>query len=542
LSKKLLEKCDKNLTELSEHVQKLKNENKERLDEEYDRMVNNLRQVQEDRANENAWANPVLPDAILNEAIPGSIRTADFFLNFLRRLMEYLKHRMRTRTVLLESPAAFLRDLKSRVLIDRKPLRFCAERFASLARTLELADVSELSPVIKLTTFATLVSTYARGFSVIVEPFEVQSTGTINVGETKKTAATNDKKTTLRQRKFKNVPGQGDCFIHLNCMDASVAIKPVLDRFQTVIITSGTLSPLEIYPKILDFDPVIMASLTMTLGRPCISPIIVSKGNDQVEMSSRFESRSDPAVIRNYGSLILDMASIIPDGIVVFFTSYVFMEDIVATWYEQRFIDVILKKKLLFIETRDAIETSIALQNYIQACESGRGAILFCVARGKVSEGIDFAHHLARAVIMVGVPYQYTESRVLRARLEYLRDQFDIKENDFLTFDAMRHAAQCAGRGLRGKTDYGLMVFADKRYGRKDKRDKLPRWIQENIKEASVNITVEEAGVIARQWLRNMSQPFTMEHQRGVSLLTEDMLEADENVMEKFSYVMREVL
>jgi DNA excision repair protein ERCC-2 len=78
-----------------------------------------------------------------------------------------------------------------------------------------------------------------------------------------------------------------------------------------------------------------MASLTMTLGRPCISPMIVSKGNDQVEMSSRFESRSDPAVIRNYGSLILDMASVIPDGIVVFFTSYVFMEDVVATWYEQ---------------------------------------------------------------------------------------------------------------------------------------------------------------------------------------------------------------
>lgn len=81
----------------------------------------------------------------------------------------------------------------------------------------------------------------------------------------------------------------------------------------------------------------------------------------------------------------------------------------------------------MFIETRDAVETSIALNNYIKACESGRGAVLFCVARGKVSEGIDFAHHLARAVIMVGVPYQYTESRVLRARLEYLRDQFDIK-------------------------------------------------------------------------------------------------------------------
>jgi hypothetical protein len=67
-----------------------------------------------------------------------------------------------------------------------------------------------------------------------------------------------------------------------------------------------------------------------------------------------------------------------------------------------------------------------------------------------------------RAVIMFGIPYQYTESRILKARLEFLRDNHRIKENDYLTFDAMRHAAQCVGRVLRGKTDWGLMIFADK--------------------------------------------------------------------------------
>lgn len=43
--------------------------------------------------------------------------------------------------------------------------------------------------------------------------------------------------------------------------------------------------------------------------------------------------------------------------------------------------------------------------------------------------------------------------------------------------------------------------------------------------------------MIARQWLRQMSQPFTMEHQRGVSLLTEKMLDQDDQLMEKFRYV-----
>ena len=51
---------------------------------------------------------------------------------------------------------------------------------------------------------------------------------------------------------------------------------------------------------------------------------------------------------------------------------------------------------------------------------------------------------------------------LFQARLEYLREHFQIRENDFLTFDAMRHAAQCVGRALRGKTDYGVLVFADK--------------------------------------------------------------------------------
>ena len=98
-----------------------------------------------------------------------------------------------------------------------------------------------------------------------------------------------------------------------------------------------------------------------------------------------------------------------------------------------------------------------------------------------MSEGIDFDHNYGRAVIMFGyalypamffvffslmsvtsVPYQYTESRILKARLEYLRDAYRIRESEFLGFDAMRNAAQCVGRVLRGKTDWGLMIFADK--------------------------------------------------------------------------------
>lgn len=84
------------------------------------------------------------------------------------------------------------------------------------------------------------------------------------------------------------------------------------------------------------------------------------------------------------------------------------MEETITTWNEMGILNQILPHKLLFVETPDASETSLALFNYKRACDSGRGAVLFSVARGKVSEGIDFAHHYGRCVILFGIPYLNT--------------------------------------------------------------------------------------------------------------------------------------
>lgn len=68
-------------------------------------------------------------------------------------------------------------------------------------------------------------------------------------------------------------------------------------------------------------------------------------------------------------------------------------------------------------------------------------------------------------------------------------------------------AAQCVGRVIRSKADYGLMVFADKRYQRHDKRDKLPRWITSQLKEAHMNLSTDMLLVVAREFMRSMAQP-----------------------------------
>ncbi|KAI4472011.1 dna repair dead helicase rad3/xp-d subfamily member [Holotrichia oblita] len=519
INRRIIEKSSANIQVLERTIGEKTNE--EKLRHEYHRLVEGLKDASIARDSDVILANPVLPDDVLKEVVPGNIRNAEHFVSFLKRFLEYLKTRLRVQHVVQESPAGFLKDVQSKVCIERKPLKFCAERLASLLRTLEIADMTDFGPLILITHLATLVSTYTKGFTIIVEPFD-DKTPTVSIRFCILGNAVN----IALKIQFDN--------LIFSCLDSSIAIKPVFDRFQSVIITSGTLSPIDMYPKILNFHPVIMSSFTMTLARPCLLPMIVSKGNDQVAISSKFETREDIAVIRNYGQLLVEIAANVPDGVVCFFTSYLYLESVVASWYDQGVIDSLQRYKLLFIETQDSAETSFALMYYIKACESGRGAVLLSVARGKVSEGVDFDHHLGRAVLMFGIPYVYTQSRILKARLDYLRDQFQIRENDFLTFDAMRHAAQCVGRAIRGKTDYGIMIFADKRFSRSDKRSKLPKWIQEHLKDSLCNLSTEEAIQIAKRWLRQMAQPFTREDQLGVSLLTLEQLETEEaNKIEK---------
>lgn len=63
---------------------------------------------------------------------------------------------------------------------------------------------------------------------------------------------------------------------------------------------------------------------------------------------------------------------------------------------------VVQRHKLIFIETKDVVETTLALNNFKQACDCGRGAVFFSVARGKVAEGIDFDRHYGRLVLLLG--------------------------------------------------------------------------------------------------------------------------------------------
>ena len=464
-----LEAATRSLNRLEERVGEIAQNRKDKLVMEYEKLVKGLR----DAAPEDALVpNPIPPEEVLAEAIPGNIRRADHFLAFLRRLLEYFKRIIRTTHVITKSTVAFMTDLRLEAFVDRRPLRLCIERLERLVNTLEMTQVDELSAIARVALFASMLACEEQeSFMVLFEPRD----------EVNDTAC-----------------------LQLACLDPTLVMRRIFDRFSSVIITSGTLSPLSIYPRILDFDPAIAISLPNTLPRESILPLVVSHGSDQTPLSSQFAIRNDPSVLRNYGHLLAEAAQMTPDGLVAFFPSYLYMHHIIKAWHEMDMLESIAGNKLLFIETVDQGQTNKILKAFRRACDIGRGAVLLSVARGKVSEGVDFENHYGRAVIMFGVPFQYTESRLLKARLEYARGKFGVSESDYLNFDAMRSAAQCIGRVLRTKQDYGLMILADRRYSSHGKRDKLPAWIAQRIKPGNVDLSVDVLGQIGRHWFREM--------------------------------------
>mmetsp|Transcript_27360 Transcript_27360/g.33406 ORF Transcript_27360/g.33406 Transcript_27360/m.33406 type:complete len:795 (-) Transcript_27360:280-2664(-) len=481
-NRRSLEAAAANVSKLNRLINTEKEADQARLNAEYQALVEGLTASGAiDATAADVLGNPVLPDDILDEAVPGNIRKAQHFVKLLDIIIKHLKTRMRVQRVEKETPIAFLHNVQSTIGVESKPLRFAYSRLNSLLRTLRIVDLEEFTPICQVADFLTLVATpdYKNGFMIIIEPYDQRT------------------------------PHFEDPIIQFACLDASLAIKPVLKRFQSVIITSGTLSPIDLYPKLLDLQPKVRRSLSMSIVRPCICPMIVTRGTDQTPVTSQFNARENKAVVRNYGALLIDLAKSIPDGIVCFFTSYQYMENVVTEWHEQGVLAEVLKHKLLFIETKDVVETTLALDNYRRACDCGRGAVFLSVARGKVSEGIDFDRHYGRCVVLYGIPFQYTKSHILLARLEYLRRTFKIREDEFLAFDALRQASQCVGRVIRSKVDYGIMIFADKRYNNQSKRSKLPPWITQFLEESNANLSTEEAVNVCKSFLKNIAQPLS---------------------------------
>ncbi|EXB56322.1 Fanconi anemia group J-like protein [Morus notabilis] len=274
--------------------------------------------------------------------------------------------------------------------------------------------------------------------------------------------------------------------LSLWCLNPAVVFKDIAQLSLSVILTSGTLSP--------------MNSFSSELG---------------VQFGTSLEAAHviDNETQDSLGKSLEEIFKVVPGGSLVFFPSYKLMEKLRKRWCETGQWSQLNANKSLFVEPRGASQEDFesVLKDYYDAIygvnrplsgrrkrikslknndlaaaqcansTSTKGAALLAVCRGKVSEGIDFSDDNARMVvslsndILVSLKKKYNDAHKASKDL--------LSGNEWYCQQAFRALNQAAGRCIRHRSDYGAIIFLDERYQEERNRANISKWLRKSIRQ-----------------------------------------------------------
>ncbi|KAK5659129.1 hypothetical protein OQA88_1219 [Cercophora sp. LCS_1] len=341
---------------------------------------------------------------------------------------------------------------------------------------------------------------------------------------------------------YEKIPGKSpDIKLSYLLLSPTHAFSSIASSARAVILAGGTMSPFDDYKAHLfpTFPSSKIATLscghvippsnlcvwTLASTRPIPAGTANASATDVFEFS--FQKRSDRTLVKQLGLAILNICAVVPDGVVVFFPSYGYLDEVVKVWQTpdpagntKPVWERIEAKKTVFRESKGGSSDEV-LQSYTQAIlspdagASQTGALLLSVVGGKMSEGINFSDRLGRCVVIVGLPYPNINSPEWKARIEYIESSTAARltggdgsaapddagcapmgkeqaqavakqaARDFYENACMRAVNQSIGRAIRHRNDYAAIVLVDRRFGTDRIRGKLPGWITGGMVDGS---------------------------------------------------------
>uniref|UniRef100_R7WDR5 Putative ATP-dependent RNA helicase DDX11 n=1 Tax=Aegilops tauschii TaxID=37682 RepID=R7WDR5_AEGTA len=322
-----------------------------------------------------------------------------------------------------------------------------------------------------------------------------------------------------------------DAYIKFVMLCAEKTFSEVTDDAHVVIMAGGTLQPIEetrlrLFPGLLPSD-IKFFSCNHIVPPESILPIAVTCGPSGKKFDFSHSSRSSLNMIEELGRFLCNIVTIVPEGIVMFFSSYEYEKQVYDAWMASGTISKISKKKHVFREPRSSVDVEVILNKYkeaIQSCSKGsgdtsvNGALLLAVVGGKISEGINFSDGMGRCVLMVGLPYPSPDDIELMETIKHIGnystssvigDDKPFNGNDECKlepgFDVLRKSGksgreyyenlcmkavnQSIGRAIRHVNDYAAMLLVDSRY----KSGKSGREYYENLCMKAVNQSIGRA-------------------------------------------------
>ena len=215
-----------------------------------------------------------------------------------------------------------------------------------------------------------------------------------------------------------------DLMFCLWCMNPAVAFRSAVTTARSVILTSGTLAPVDSFASELatEFHGTLQTGHIIDTGRQVWVGTIRS-GPGSGGLNGSFQHQESAAYQDELGETVLQCCGVIPHGVLCFFPSYSFLDKVLVRWKATGLHARLAAIKAVVVEPRGGGDGVFdrAMATYYNAVRRSKtaeasgstggdpsaptGALFLAVCRGKVSEGLDFADETARGVLVVGVPY-----------------------------------------------------------------------------------------------------------------------------------------
>jgi fanconi anemia group J protein len=285
------------------------------------------------------------------------------------------------------------------------------------------------------------------------------------------------------------------------CMNPAVVFNPMVKEARSVILSSGTLSPIETFASELStkFDQKLEALHIIDQEKQVWAASFSYGPSASIELKGTYGEMEKLQFQDDITLSILEVCLIVPYGILCFVPSYGFLDKLMRRMKATGIYDKVNSKKEIFIEPRagKAKDFEVLIKKYYSKIATFKqnpphyshqrtGCIFFAVFRGKVSEGLDFVDENARAVISIGIPYPSIRDEKIILKREY-NDKRSIAQDpdsrllngsQWYEKQAFRAINQALGRCIRHKDDWGAIILLESRFHQSRNLDQLSRWIR----------------------------------------------------------------
>ncbi|XP_041052824.1 Fanconi anemia group J protein [Carcharodon carcharias] len=275
------------------------------------------------------------------------------------------------------------------------------------------------------------------------------------------------------------------------CLNPAVAFSD-LNCVRTIVLTSGTLSPMESFSSELGVKFSIQLEANHVIDNSQVWVGTIGTGPNGRKLCATFQHTETFEFQDEVGGLLLKICQAVTQGVLCFLPSYKMLDKLQSRWMLTGLWDKLEEVKAVVVEAKggDKSDFDGLLQSYYNVIKdrgSKGGALLVAVCRGKVSEGLDFTDDNARAVVTIGIPFPNVRDLQVELKRKY-NDQHSrtrglLPGSQWYEIQAFRALNQALGRCIRHRNDWGALILVDDRFRSNAKKyiSGLSKWIRQQI-------------------------------------------------------------